>query len=156
VLGALMALDFPPLPSAIAAAIAMATSPAVVLLAVQDQRAEGQVTERALNLTALNSLIASILVTILLASAHYDSGLELETVVLHPLYLFLGSVLIGRRPLDVRAPARAPARPLAGAPLHADRGPRGRGRGPRADAQALRDPGAPRLRPLLAQRRGPS
>ncbi|QJR09585.1 hypothetical protein DSM104443_00634 [Usitatibacter rugosus] len=95
VLGALMALDFPPLPSAIAAAIAMATSPAVVLLAVQDQRAEGQVTERALNLTALNSLIASILVTILLASAHYDSGLELETVVLHPLYLFLGSVLVG-------------------------------------------------------------
>ena len=36
------------------------TSPAVVLLMVQDTRAEGQVTERALNLVALNSLLASI------------------------------------------------------------------------------------------------
>ena len=74
VMATLMAFDFPPLQSAIAGAIAMATSPAVVLLTVQDLRAEGQVTERALNLTALNSLIASILVTILLASAHYDES----------------------------------------------------------------------------------
>jgi len=88
-------LDFPPLQCAIAAAIAMATSPAVVLLGVQDLRSEGQVTERALNLTALNALVASILVTILLASAHYDAGLDLETVVLHPLYLFLGSLMLG-------------------------------------------------------------
>ncbi len=95
VLATLVMFDFPPLPSAIAAAIAMATSPAVVLLAVQDLKAEGQVTERALNLTALNALIASILVTILLASAHYDAGLELETIVLHPLYLFLGSIVLG-------------------------------------------------------------
>jgi Kef-type K+ transport system membrane component KefB len=95
VFATLMFFGFPPLQCAIAASIAMATSPAVVLLGVQDLRAEGQVTERALNLTALNSLIASILVTILLASAHYDAGLELETVVLHPLYLFLGSLLLG-------------------------------------------------------------
>jgi Kef-type K+ transport system membrane component KefB len=95
VFATLMFFDFPPLQCAIAASIAMATSPAVVLLGVQDLRSEGQVTERALNLTALNSLIASILVTILLASAHYDAGLELETVVLHPLYLFLGSLLLG-------------------------------------------------------------
>jgi Kef-type K+ transport system membrane component KefB len=95
VLATLLLLDFPILQSAIAASIAMATSPAVVLLAVQDQRAEGQVTERALNLTALNSLIASILVTMFLASAHYEAGLEPETIVLHPLYLFIGSLLAG-------------------------------------------------------------
>lgn len=95
VFATLMAFDFPPLQCAIAAAIAMATSPAVVLLGVSDLKSEGQVTERALNLTALNSLVASILVTILLASAHYDAGLELETVVLHPLYLFLGSLMLG-------------------------------------------------------------
>jgi hypothetical protein len=56
----------------LAAAIAIATSPAVVLLVSQDLRSEGQVTARALNLVALNSLIASILTTILLASAHYE------------------------------------------------------------------------------------
>lgn len=95
VFATLMAFDYPPLLCAIAASIAMATSPAVVLLGVQDLKSEGQVTERALNLTALNSLVASILVTILLASAHYDAGLALETVVLHPLYLFVGSLLLG-------------------------------------------------------------
>jgi hypothetical protein len=51
----------------------MATSPAVVLLVVQDTRAEGQVTERALNLVALNSLLASIVTTILLASVHLEA-----------------------------------------------------------------------------------
>jgi hypothetical protein len=64
--------DFPPLQCAIAAAIAMATRRRVLLAC--RTTSEGQVTERALNLTALNSLIASILVTILLASAHYDAG----------------------------------------------------------------------------------
>jgi len=95
VFATLVALDFTALMAALAAAIAMASSPAVVLLAVQDQRAEGQVTERALNLVALNSLIASILVTILLASVHFDQGLDLETVFLHPLYLFAGSLALG-------------------------------------------------------------
>src|SRR6478735_6146523 len=51
---------------AFGAAFATPTSPAVVLLVVQDTRAEGQVTERALNLVALNSLLASIMTTILL------------------------------------------------------------------------------------------
>ena len=59
-------------------------------------RSEGQVTERAINLAALNCLLASILVTILLGSAHYArSRLEIEAAVLHPLYLFVGSIALG-------------------------------------------------------------
>ena len=91
----------------------MATSPAVVLLTVQDLKAEGQVTERALNLVALNSLVASILVTILLASVHFEVGLDIDRAFLHPLYLFLGSLALGGAVAAPRAPARAPGRELA-------------------------------------------
>jgi len=89
------ALDFRPVHAGLAAAIAMTTSPAVVLLIAHDTRAEGQVTERALNLTALNCLLASVIVTIMLGSAHYESRMALETAVLHPLYLFAGALLLG-------------------------------------------------------------
>jgi len=91
----LVELDFPAIKAGLAAAIAIATSPAVVLLVSQDLRSEGQVTARALNLVALNSLIASVLTTILLASAHYEVRFDIDTAVLHPLYLFLGSLALG-------------------------------------------------------------
>jgi Kef-type K+ transport system membrane component KefB len=95
VFATLMVFDFPPVQSGIAASIAMATSPAVVMLIVQDTRAEGQVTERALNLVALNSLLASIITTILLATAHIEARMDVETALLHPAYLFLGSLMLG-------------------------------------------------------------
>jgi Kef-type K+ transport system membrane component KefB len=95
VFACLMAFDFPAVVSGITAAIAMATSPAVVLLIVQDTKAEGQVTERALNLVALNSLFASILTTILLTSAHLETKVEVENAILHPAYLFAGSLFLG-------------------------------------------------------------
>jgi Kef-type K+ transport system membrane component KefB len=95
VFATLVAFDFSPVKAAIAASISMATSPAVVMLLVQDARSEGQVTERALNLVALNSLLASILTTILLASAHIEASMEVEVSLLHPAYLFVGSLLLG-------------------------------------------------------------
>jgi Kef-type K+ transport system membrane component KefB len=95
VFATLLAFDFSPVKAGLAAAIAMATSPAVVLLIVQDTRAEGQVTERALNLVALNSLLASILTTILLATAHLEARMDVDTALLHPAYLFIGSLALG-------------------------------------------------------------
>jgi Kef-type K+ transport system membrane component KefB len=91
----LLAFDFRALHAGIAAAIAMSTSPAVVLLIVHDTRSEGQVTERALNLAALNGLIASLIVTILLGSTHYEARTDVESAILHPLYLFGGSLMLG-------------------------------------------------------------
>jgi len=88
-------LNFPAVKAGLAAAIAIATSPAVVLLVSQDLRSEGQVTARALNLVAMNSLIASVLTTILLASAHYEVRFDIDSAVLHPLYLFVGSLVLG-------------------------------------------------------------
>ena len=95
VFAVLLAFDFPAVMAGIVAAISMATSPAVVLLIVQDTRSEGQVTERALNLVALNSLLASILTTIMLTTAHLESRMDPETAILHPTYLFVGSLLLG-------------------------------------------------------------
>src|SRR5512141_2690329 len=91
VFAVLMAFEFGPVQAGLAAAIAMTASPAVLLLVVHDTRSEGQVTERALNLVALNGLLASILTTIMLGSAHFQMRLDLETAILHPAYLFLGS-----------------------------------------------------------------
>ena len=91
----LLAFDFRAVHAGIAAAIAMTTAPSVVLLTVHDTRSEGQVTERALNLTALNGLLASIIVTIMLGSAHFEARMDVETAILHPLYLFAGSLVIG-------------------------------------------------------------
>ena len=95
VFATLLWLDVGAIKAGIAAAIAMATAPAVVLLVVQDTRAEGQVTERALNVVALNSLLASIVTTILLASAHLEAKVDVEMALLHPAYLFLGSLALG-------------------------------------------------------------
>ena len=95
VFATLLVFDFAPVQAGIAAAIAMATSPAVVMLIVQDTKAEGQVTERALNLVALNSLLASIITTILLATAHLEARMDVESALLHPAYLFLGSLGLG-------------------------------------------------------------
>jgi NhaP-type Na+/H+ or K+/H+ antiporter len=91
----LRGFGFSPLESGIAAAIGISTSPAVGLLVSRDARAEGQVTERSLTLAAVNTLIAVFTVNMLLAGAHLEYRDNLLAVVLHPLYLFLGSLLLG-------------------------------------------------------------
>lgn len=92
----LVEVGIAPVKAGLAAAIAMTTAPSVLLFMSHETRSEGQVTERALNLAALNGLMASILVTIMLGSAHYArSRLEIEAAVLHPMYLFVGSVVLG-------------------------------------------------------------
>jgi Kef-type K+ transport system membrane component KefB len=92
---ALLFFDVQPLYAAVAASIAIATAPTVVLVVAQEMRAEGQVTERALNLTAMNSVIAFVTSTMLLAWLHHEYRASLATVVLHPLYLLAGSAVLG-------------------------------------------------------------
>jgi Kef-type K+ transport system membrane component KefB len=91
----LIAFGFPPIHSAMAAAIGIATSPAVVWLVTKDEHAQGQVTERCLNLVALNTLLAFLLATVLVAMVHLEYHAGWLTIVLHPLYLLLGSLAIG-------------------------------------------------------------
>jgi len=83
-----------PLLAATGASIGVCTSPAVLLMVSRELRAEGQVTERALSLVAINSAFAFFLFTLSLSYLHMEHTADLYTVVLHPLYLLAGSVAL--------------------------------------------------------------
>lgn len=83
------------LPAAMAAAIGMAASPAVVLVVARDLRAEGQVTERALNLVAINSGLAVLVFTLLISYAHLERDAGWAVAAAHPAYLLVGSSVLG-------------------------------------------------------------
>jgi Kef-type K+ transport system membrane component KefB len=93
--GALAYFDFRPLLAATAAAIGTATSPAVVMLVAQDLRAEGQITERMLLFTAINTVFAYVVLTLLLPFLHIEHAAAWQTAVLHPIYVLAGSVFAG-------------------------------------------------------------
>jgi len=90
--GVLLAVDAPPLIAAVAAAIGISTAPAVSLTVARELRAQGQVTERALLLTALNSVYAFVAVGVLLSWVAREHALDWRAAVLQPLYLVFGSL----------------------------------------------------------------
>jgi Kef-type K+ transport system membrane component KefB len=88
-------LHFPALQAAIAAAIGSASGAPVLLLIIHVTRADGPLTGRAVNHTALNNVFAVVAVTMLLSFLHLEYRAGLYVVVLHPLYLLLGSMFLG-------------------------------------------------------------
>jgi Kef-type K+ transport system membrane component KefB len=95
VFAALLLFDVDAVKAGLAAAMAMTTAPTVLLFMAHELSAEGQVTERAINLAALNGLLASIVATLMLGSAHFHRNLDIERAVFMPLYLVVGSLLLG-------------------------------------------------------------
>jgi len=93
-LGILLLLGTPPLLAATAAAIGIATSPAVALTLARDLRAQGQVTERMLMLTALNCTYAFLAASMLLAWQHSEYRGDWRVTLAHPLYLIGVSLLV--------------------------------------------------------------
>jgi Kef-type K+ transport system membrane component KefB len=87
--------DVEPLYAATAAAISIATSPAVVMRITEDMGAQGQVTQRTLLLTALNSSVAVLALTALVPWLYLEYGGTWMTILLHPLYLLAGSFVLG-------------------------------------------------------------
>lgn len=85
---------YPALSAAVAGAIAASTSPAVLMRVSSELRAEGQVTERALILVAINSVLAFVALTVLVPWVHYEYQGSTMSVLLHPLYLFGVSLLL--------------------------------------------------------------
>jgi Kef-type K+ transport system membrane component KefB len=89
-----------PLAAALIAAIAIATSPAVVLAVVRESRGQGQVTERTLLLTAMNSIYAVLLATVLLGWVQVDAHIsafawsDFGRWILPTLYLVFGSLAL--------------------------------------------------------------
>lgn len=91
----LLAFQSRPLVAATAAAIGTATSPAVVTVVAAELRSEGQVTERMLLFTAVNTVFAYVALMLLLPFLHLEHGRDLGTALLHPVYVFAGSLALG-------------------------------------------------------------
>jgi Kef-type K+ transport system membrane component KefB len=77
------------------AVIGMATSPAVALGVVREVKAEGQLTERMLNITAIGNLLAFVGLSMGMSALHLEFQSGWREYLLHPLYLLIGSTLLG-------------------------------------------------------------
>lgn len=77
------------------AALGMASSPAVTLNVVRESKAEGQVSERMLNIVAISNSLSFIIFTMGLSALHVEYRADWTMFVLHPLYLIVGSVALG-------------------------------------------------------------
>lgn len=76
------------------AAISMATSPAMVIQLKTELRAEGQVTQRLLTLTALNSMYAVVIEKLVSGWLHQEVYGNVFATILQPLYLLAGSLVV--------------------------------------------------------------
>ena len=96
---ALTWFDFSRAEAAFLAAVVVSTSPVVVMFMTREEGADGQVSNRVLALSALNSLAAFVGATILLPLLRYEregGGLaEIGHLLLRPTWLLFGSFLLG-------------------------------------------------------------
>lgn len=81
--------------SATVAAIAIGTSPAVVMRVAAELHANGQVTQRLFVHTALNVFYSIVLSKLIVGGMHGAFRSDWASAVLHPFYLISGSLLMG-------------------------------------------------------------
>ena len=96
--GSMAALGAPPVSAALAGAVAMSTSPIVVLVLVHEARSRGQVTERLLITTALNSVLAVLAVKawhVVAAAGTPSLGQDLPPAAANAVFVVSGSLLLG-------------------------------------------------------------
>jgi Kef-type K+ transport system membrane component KefB len=94
VLAVLLFLHVPTMVAMVLAAIAMATSPAMVIQLKTELRAEGQVTQRLMTLTALNSMYAVVIEKLASGWLHQEIYGNVFATILQPLYLLIGSLVL--------------------------------------------------------------
>lgn len=94
VLVVLLFLDVPAMIALVVASIAMATSPAMVIQLKTELRAEGQVTQRLLTLTALNSMYAVVVEKLASSWLHQEVFGNVLATIVQPLYLLIGSLVL--------------------------------------------------------------
>lgn len=88
-------LGLSPLVCVLTAGLAAATGPATVLGITKETRARGQITERLYLLSALSSCYTFLALGITYAWIHLQNNAPLSLSLLHPVYLMLGSILLG-------------------------------------------------------------
>ncbi|MDR3087451.1 MAG: cation:proton antiporter, partial [Azoarcus sp.] len=91
---AYLAIGLPPAWAAATAAVTMASAPAVVMLVVEESRAQGQVTERILMYSSLSSAVSFVIFIIVLSIVHMQQDLSWVKTLAHPLWAGGGACLI--------------------------------------------------------------
>ncbi len=94
VTAALVWLGAPPLSAAVAGAVAMSTSPVLTVVVLHETRSRGQVTERLLLMTAVNSVLAMLALKAWGVSAA-STGNDLLTAGSNAVVVIGGSFLLG-------------------------------------------------------------
>ena len=84
-----------PLVSSVVAAIAISSSPAVLLHVSHELGAHGKTTNQAQALVALNNVLAFLVFAAMMPALHRDNAAPLATMVGAPLYQLLGSTVLG-------------------------------------------------------------
>ncbi len=83
------------LAAAVIAAIAVSSSPAVLIHVANELGASGPVTERAKSLVALNNVLAFLIFSALLPLLYNNAQAPMVTILGGPVYQLLGSALLG-------------------------------------------------------------
>ena len=91
---ALLLVGLSPAWAAATAAVTMASAPAVVLLTIEESKAQGQVTERIILHTALGSAASFIAFAIVLGIIHAEHSEDWLNALAHPLWVAIGALLI--------------------------------------------------------------
>ena len=97
---ALWLVGLSPAWAAATAAVTMASAPAVVLLTVEESRAQGQVTERIILHTAISSAASFVAFAFVLGVVHAELSEDWLNAVVHPIWVVTGALLVsaGRWP----------------------------------------------------------
>jgi Kef-type K+ transport system membrane component KefB len=81
--------------AAATAAVTMASAPAVVMLIIEESRAQGQVTEYVMMYSALGSAASFVVFVVVLGIVHAQQNVTWVTALVHPLWAGGGACLIG-------------------------------------------------------------
>lgn len=91
---ALQLFTVPPLQAALAAAVGVSSSPAVLLMVCRELDAKGPVTDLARKLVAINNVAAFLLFTAILPLLHYTQGQASALTIVKPLMQLAGSAAL--------------------------------------------------------------
>jgi NhaP-type Na+/H+ or K+/H+ antiporter len=92
---ALWLVGLTPAWAAATAAVTMASAPAVVLLTIEEAKAQGQVTERIILHTAIGSAASFVAFAIVLGIVHAELSEDWLNALVHPLWVVVGALLVG-------------------------------------------------------------
>ena len=95
ILALMLALGSPPPVAVLAAAIAVSSSPAVLIHVAHELHARGPVVDAAMVLVAMNNVLAFLIFSLALPLALHDAHAGIVTAFLLPSYQLIGAALVG-------------------------------------------------------------